>query len=274
MSKKHQKKSQGALVDIALLTGGMVEPKIFEDCLHSVCTEAASVDSKVYVFRNGVPAETRASYDEILQRHPVAVLQNRENRGFPLGANRVIRAGSSPLVMFVTDDVILHDGTLDKLIRRMDDPAVGICGLKLIFPADSTDKGRPAGKIQHVGHGIDVRGEITHPLIGWSPENPKCNVSRDVASVTGACFIVRRKVFSDTGGFFEGYGMGYYEDVDLCMEIRKLGYRVFIDTEATAIHYVGATWAKNKIQTPMAQNRALLRQRKGQMFTHDNWRFY
>jgi len=261
-------------VDIALLTGGTVDPKIFEDCLRSICVEAASIQSKVYVFRNGIPAETKVAYDEILKRYPVAVLQNRENKGFSFGANRAIRVGLSPLVLFVTDDVILHDGTLDRLVRRMDDPAIGICGLKLIFPPDSTDKGRPAGKVQHIGHGIDIRGEIVHPLLGWSPENPKCNVSRDVASVTGACFIVRRNVFNQAGGFFEGYGMGYYEDVDLCMEIRKLGYRVFVDTEATAIHHVGATWIKNKIPTPMAQNRTLLRQRKGNMFTHDSWGFY
>jgi len=273
MSRKHQKNAQNTLVDIALLAGGMVDPKIFEDCLRSICTEAASIQSKVYVFRNGIPAETKAAYDEILQRYPVTVLQNRKNKGFSFGANRAIRAGFSPLVLFVTDDVILDDGTLDKLVRRMDDPTIGLCGLKLIFPADSADKGRSAGKVQHVGHGIDIRGEIVHPLIGWSPENPKCNVSRDVASVTGACFIVRRKVFNEAGGFFEGYGLGYYEDVDLCMEIRKLGHRVFIDTEATAIHYVGSSFMKTK-NAPMAQNRALLRERKGQMFTHDSWRFY
>jgi len=57
------------------------------------------------------------------------------------------------------------------------------------------------------------------------------------------------------------------------MEIRKLGHRVFIDTEATAIHYVGSSFMKTK-NAPMAQNRALLRERKGQMFTHDSWRFY
>lgn len=273
MSKRHAKMIPN-LVDIALLTGGQVDPKIFEDCLHSICIEAASVQSKVYVFRNGIPAETKAAYDEILNRYPVTIIASKENKGFPFGANRVIRSGFSPLVLFITDDVILHDGTLDKLVRRMDDPTIGLCGLKLTFPIDSTDPGRPAGKVQHVGHGIDIRGEIIHPLMAWSPDNPKCNISRDVASVTGACFMVRRKVFNDAGGFFEGYGMGYYEDVDLCLEARRLGHRVFIDTEATAIHYVGATWIKNKIPVPMAQNRMLLRARKGALFTHDSWMYY
>lgn len=273
MSRKHVKTSP-PLVDIAILTAGEIPPELFENCLRSVFTETASVQSKVYVYRNGNPAETKAAYDEILSRYPATVLQNKDNKGFPFGANKAIRAGNAPLVLFISDDVILHAGTLDKLIRRMDDPTIGLCGLKLIFPENSTDPGRPAGKVQHVGHGIDIRGEIVHPLIGWNPANPKCNVSRDVVSVTGATFMVRRKIFNLAGGFFEGFGMGYFEDVDLCLEIRRLGHRVFIDTDATATHYVGSTFAKNKIQAPFEQNKMILRARKQNLFAHDSWLFW
>lgn len=273
MSRKHVKTTP-PLVDIAILTAGVIPPELFEDCLHSIFVETASIQSKVYVFRNGNPPETKAAYDEILKKYPVTVLNSKENKGFPHGANKAIRSGNAPLVLFISDDVILRDGTLDKLIRRMDDPSIGLCGLKLIFPENSTDPGRPAGKVQHVGHGIDIRGEIVHPLIGWNPANPKCNVSRDVASVTGATFIVRRKIFNLAGGFFEGFGMGYFEDVDMCLEIRRLGYRVFIDTEATATHYVGSTFIKSGIQAPFEQNKMLLRARKQHLFAHDSWAFW
>ena len=248
----------------------MVDPKIFEECIHSAQIESASVPSSTYVLKNGCPS----AYRGLLENYPAKVLTSNENTYFPRGANKVIRAGTSTLVMFVTDDIILHDGTLEKLVRRMDDPTIGLCGLKLIFPEDSSDPGRPAGKVQHIGHGVDIRGEIVHPLIGWSPEHPKCNVSRDVASVTGGAFIVRRKVFNQVGGFFEGYGVGYWEDVDLCFGVRELGYRVFIDTEATATHYVGSSYSKSKIKVPIEQNKAILRQRKGKLFVHDSWTFW
>lgn len=274
MSKKNRHPISNTLVDIAILTAGIIEPSVFEKCLSACFQESHTAASKIYLFRDGVPAETKDAYSEILKRYPVSVSQQSDNKGYPYGANRAIKSGTSPLVLFVSDDVILHEGTLQKLVRRMDDPSIGMCGLKLIFPEDSIDVGRPAGKVQHVGHGVDVRGEVTHPLLGWRPGHPKCNISRDVISVTGAAFMVRRKTFIQAGGFWEGYGKGYFEDVDLCLEIRKLNQRVFIDTEATATHYTGATFIKKNDPMPLEHNKMIFRQRKGNLLTHTSWEFW
>jgi len=162
----------------------------------------------------------------------------------------------------------------------MDNPEIGLCGLKLIFPQDSTDPGRPAGRVQHIGHGIDVRGEVTHPLMGWLPENPKCCVSREVQSVTGAVFMVRRSVFIKAGGFFEGYGKGYFEDVDLNLTIQSLptgqgsNYKIWLNAEATATHWTGATFIKKNEPVPMEVNRIILLQRKGKMLINDSFTYW
>jgi GT2 family glycosyltransferase len=155
---------------------------------------------------------------------------------------------------------------VDKLLRRMDDPKIALCGMKLVFPADSTDPARPAGRVQHVGHAVNIRGEIYHPFMGWTADNPKCCVSRPVVSVTGAVFMVRRNAWNQAHGFFEGYGKGYYEDVDLCLTLQKLGYGVFIDAEAIADHYTNATMNEQKDLPPIQNNYQILYQRHGQDF--------
>jgi GT2 family glycosyltransferase len=53
--------------------------------------------------------------------------------------------------------------------------------------------------------------------------------------------MVRRKLFEKAGKFNEGYGVGTFEDAELCLQIRKLGLRVFIYIEAIGTHYTGAT---------------------------------
>jgi GT2 family glycosyltransferase len=131
--------------------------------------------------------------------------------------------------------------------------------------------------VQHIGHAIDIRGNITHPLLGWSPENPRCCVSRELQSVTGAAFIVRRSVFLRAGGFFEGYGRGYFEDVDLNLTIRTIpnghgsNYKVWINAEATADHYAGYTFVKKQEPTNMEGNRMLLLSRKSGLMVNDSW---
>lgn len=270
MSRKRNPVKQ-RLVDICLLTAGVIEPKVFKACVDSIKREMETVESQLYVFRNGSVAETRQAYDEILAGANAKEKHSSEDLGFPAGANRVIRQGTSPLVLFISDDIILDEGALLTLVNRMDNPEIGLCGLKLVFPKDSQDKGRPAGRVQHIGHAIDIRGEITHPLLGWKPENPKCNVTRELQSVTGAVFMVRRSVFLKAGGFFEGYGKGYFEDVDLCLTIRSMGHKIWIDTQATATHYTGATFIKKNQPANMQVNRLILLQRRGSLLVNDSW---
>ncbi len=268
-------------MDIALLTAGYVDPPVFSECISSIKREMETVETSFYVCRNGRVPETQKAYDEILSTIPnTHIKQQSENTGFPRGANLAIKAGTSPLVIFISDDIILHEGTLGKLLKTMEDPTIGLCGLKLVFPKESQDPGRPAGRVQHIGHGIDIRGEVTHPLLGWKPDNPKCCVSREVQSVTGAVFIVRRNVFLRAGGFFEGYGKGYFEDVDLNLTIRTIpngksgNYRIWINAEATATHYAGYTFVKKQEPTNMEVNRMILLQRRGNLLMNDNFTFW
>ena len=277
MSKnRHRTVIRRSLVDIALLTAGYVEPSVFRDCINAIKREMQTVDSTLYVFRDNNPPETRQAYDEILSTIPNAKIKHHSgvNVGFPRGANHAIKAGTSPLVLFISDDIILHEGALQKLVKTMDNPEIGLCGLKLIFPADSSDPGRPAGRVQHIGHAVNIRGEITHPLLGWRPENPKCCISREVQSVTGAVFMVRRNVFLKAGGFFEGYGKGYFEDVDLNLSIRQLGMKIWLNAEATATHHTGATFVKKQEPVDMQGNQMLLLRRKGNLLVNDTFTFW
>ena len=259
------------VLDVAILTAGRLD--LFSKCLDAVLAETQGIPSRIYICENGIHHDLRVAYDEVYKKLPedAKVMKLHNNLGYPGGANRAIRAGTAKLVLFVTDDVILHPGSVNHLLLTMSDERIGICGMKLVFPSDSVDPSRPAGKVQHVGHAMNIKGEIIHPFMGWSADNPKTCVSRDVASVTGAIFMVRRAAFNHAGGFFEGYGVGYYEDADLCFTLRKLGYRVFIDAQAIATHYVNATMDALKVQAPMMQNYDQFRMRHQQGFYWSEW---
>lgn len=278
MSRKNRNNTKKVVhnqIDIALLTCGVVDLHIFRDCVAAIKREMESFNCGFHVFFQRVTQENRKPFSDIIYTVSNAQIRtSTEDLGYPAGANRAIRMGSAPLVLFITDDIILNEGTLKTLVETMENKDIGICGLKLTFPKSSTDKDRPAGRVQHVGHAIDLHGEVVHPLMGWRPENKKCNVSREVQSVTGAVFMVRRELFKKAGGFFEGYGRGYFEDVDLCLTIRAMGSHVYINTNATAEHYTNASMIKINQPVPMTQNRQLFIARKGNMLIHDSWSFW
>lgn len=269
---RHTVKQKQTLIDVCLLTAGRTD--LFEQSIAAVVKQASGFPCAYYVLDNGSPREKQAEYLQILDDYPQAEYKRlNENVGFPAGANRLIKMGNSPLVMFVTDDVMLQDGSIDALVRRMDDRTIALCGMKLLFPDDSKDRFRPAGKIQHVGHAINVRSEIIHVCVGWEADNPKCCQSREMLSVTGAAFMVRRKSFLQAGEFFEGYGKGTFEDVDLCFVLRSMGYKIWMEANAIGTHHVGAT-TQTMGGYNLEQNRAIFLSRHGSEMTWDEYLYW
>lgn len=244
-------------LDIAILTAGRVE--LFEKCVDAILTQYQP-DYKIHVHNNGHPSK---EYELIYKRLPKdsVVIRSNQMSGFSDGANKVIKSGSAPLILFVTDDVFIHDGAIETLLQRMEDKSIGQCGYKFLFPEDSDDKSRPAGKVQHVGMASNIRGDMIHPLIGWSADHPKCCVSKEVLAVTGASFMIRREVFNRIGGFDPIYGRGYYEDMDLSFKVRASGHRVFCDVDAQATHGVAQTFKDLKEKIPFHQNQMIFKTR-------------
>lgn len=252
------------LLDICILT--YKRQDLLLKCLTSVQKELETLEdeARVFVLDNG-------SEPTMKIEHPLEFTRKRlsPNRGFPAGASAAINMGTSPLVLFLSDDIELIPGALQSLLRTMDKPDIGLCGLKLLFPADSVDANRPAGKVQHVGHAVSIRGQIIHPLIGWSDDNPKTCVSGEVFSVTGAAFMVRRRAWKLAGGFDEVFAPGCFEDVDLALKIRSLGYKIWLDANAKAWHYVSATGE----QFPISRNKNIFDARwsSTKMVVWDEW---
>lgn len=259
MSRKN--KFTNTILDIVILTAGRVD--LLEKCIDAILPQMKP-EYRLHIYNNGAPSEEYERVYKNLPEHSV-VYRQKLNLGFPGGANGAIKMGIAPLCLFVSDDIFLHDGAIETLIARMkSDDTIGLCGYKFIFPEDSNDPSRPAGRIQHVGQATNIRGEIVHPMIGWTSTNPKTCISRDVIGVTGASFIVRRQIFSKLGGFDLAFGKGYYEDIDLCLRIKSAGMRVFVETGAVATHGVGQTFAtvqRDSAPINLTQNQMLFKSR-------------
>lgn len=254
------------LLDIVVVTGGRFD--MLKTCLDTVSRFAEKVPLNLWLIDNASDAEERLANDEMfIQEYNWANSAQRwykrltQSQGYPSSNNEGARMGSAPLIMFLNDDVELLSGTIEQVISDFNDPKVGIVGIKLMFPENSTSPIRPAGKVQHVGLALNVRGEPIHPLVGWSKENPKTCITRDVWAVTGACLTVRRELFNKIGGFDDIYGEGTYEDLELCLRTRQLGFRIICDTKALGYHYVSATAEKKRKQFPMQSNILVFRSR-------------
>lgn len=260
--QKHQHHRALSILDVIITTGGRFD--MLEKCLDALYREAQDIPISIYIIDNASPQEERNQNEHLFGYRPELDAKSgiddfkskrlQQEIGFPASNNEGARMGRSPLIMFLNDDVELHEGAIRKVVDTFDDPTIGIVGIKLLFPPTSTSPIRPAGKVQHVGVALDIHGKAYHPLVAWSPTNEKTCKSRDVFAVTGACLSIRRNLFNKLGGFDPSYGMGTWEDVDICLRARQLQSRIYVNTNATGYHYVGATQEKKRVFYPLQQN--------------------
>lgn len=283
-NKPRKRKAMEPIIDIVMGTAGRFD--MLERAIDAVYREAQTNPVHFILIDNGSPIQ-----EKVLNQHLFTYSPNKdpngnvrwdskrlpENMGFPISVNQGSMLGHAPLIMFLSDDVELQPGALDRVIRDMDNPEIGVVGIKLLFPPTSMSPIRPAGKVQHVGIALNIHADPIHPLVGWDPDHPHTKETRiDISAVTGACFTIRRNLFQQGGGFSTDFGKGTYEDVDMCFRVRQMGKKIMMDAEAVGYHYVGATVEKRGENFNLPQNNAIWKTKWMQsgLMQWDEWKWW
>lgn len=200
------------------------------------------------------------------------VTYHKQNTGFAKSSNDAVSLGTSKYIMFMSTDIIMTPSSIKLAIEHMDaNPDIGMIGPKLLFYPNSTDGRRPAGKVQCVGIFFDVLGKPYHPFSAWDADNAMVNIVRDVDATTGAAFLIRRSTWNQLKGFSLDYGRGYFEDVDLCIRLRMLGFKIRILPQMVAYHYTNLSFEHSTTGLSMQRNENVLRGKFENVIPYDDW---
>ncbi len=201
------------------------------ECLTALSQLENQPEYEVIVVDNGSVDGTQ----EFLQSlsGDVQVIRNQENLGFAKACNQGAAAATGDYLVFLNNDTIPMKGWLSALVEEVKaHPDVAIVGSKLLYQ-DRT--------VQHAGVAVDRRSHIPYHIYrGFAETHPAVNKRRELNAVTGACFLIRRSLFQDVGGFDEGYVNGF-EDVDLCFRVRERGHTVVYQPKSAVIHLESET---------------------------------
>lgn len=155
---------------------------------------------------------------------------NPQNLGFACGCNQGALEARGEFVLFLNNDTQTQPGWLEALLNSARETQAGVVGCKLLYPD---------GSIQHAG--IEFINGVPDHRFRHAPANaPEVNQRREFDMVSGACFLMPRKLFLDLGGFDEVFRNGV-EDVDLCLRVREAGRKVVYEPQAVVIHHEGKT---------------------------------
>jgi GT2 family glycosyltransferase len=163
----------------------------------------------------------------------VQVIRNPENHGFAVACNQGAKAASGEFLLFLNNDTIPTEGWLNALVDEVErHPDVAVVGSKLLYED---------GTIQHAGVAFSRNMFGPYHIYQKRPADwPMVNRRREFQCVTAACMLVRRAVFEQAGQFDEGFKNGF-EDVDLCLKIREMKWRIIYRPDSVVYHLESQT---------------------------------
>lgn len=210
-------------------------------CLGSIFSNDRGLNFEVLVADNG-------SYDgcaEMLtQCFPeVHFLQLPKNLGFAAANNLAFAFSTGRNLLFLNPDTEV----VGEALRRMLDalagtPDAGIVGPRLVAP-DFSPQWNCMRCVPTILNQLLDSSVSRRMFPGWWGFDVVAAESHEPIAaqvVPGTCLMVRRDVFAQAGHFNRAYFM-YVEDVDLCCQARKLGWRTYYLHDAVLIHHGAAS---------------------------------
>ncbi|WP_413664516.1 glycosyltransferase family 2 protein [Microbulbifer sp. CNSA002] len=163
------------------------------------------------------------------------VVYGGRNLGYA-GANNlgVKYATADKLVLLNSDIIPSSSGWLSRIERKssgLED--VGVVAPKLVFDD---------GTIQHVGMSFSKSMQFGNLWLNEHPGkgNPEWLLNIDPVTespaVTGACMFITKSLYQSVGGLDETYVLGDFEDSDLCLKLRDMGYRHYVLSDEKLYH--------------------------------------
>lgn len=207
-------------------------------CLKSALSQSREV---VLVDNASESAEFESVVAAFAANPSLKILRSPVNAGFAVACNKGAYASSAPCILFLNPDCIALPGLLEKLSHTLHaNPRIGMVGPLLLNP-DGTEQGGGRRSIptpwksfvRAFGLWRILRRHDFHMESTAPPLFPV-----EVDAISGACMMVKRSAFEKVGGFDEGFFL-HCEDLDLCMEFKKLGWNIVFSPSAIVLHGKG-----------------------------------
>ena len=164
---------------------------------------------------------------ELIARHADVITYRRVAfRGLPLARNYGWQRARHEAIVFVDDDIRCGPVLASEHLRALDLPGVGLVAGGIDTPGRAADlRSRPGA----------YRRWTASPLRGFAATG-----EGDADHAAGCNFSAWRPALAAAGGLDEALGRGaaLYEETDLCLRVRRAGFRVYFNGQARLTHLV------------------------------------
>jgi GT2 family glycosyltransferase len=190
-------------------------------CLDSI-RKHTHEEFELIVVDNGSKDST---IDYLKKQTDVISVFNDANYGFAKGCNIGVEQSTGENVLFLNNDTVVTENWLTTMLRVLySNDNIGMVG-----PVSNYCSGSQQIPVAyHALHELDeFVKEHSSKYKGQSYSHPR---------LVGFCLLVKKKLLDEIGVFDEQFGVGTYEDDDLCLRAIKKGYDLKIVLDSFVHH--------------------------------------
>lgn len=204
-------------------------PEVLGRCLKSIFEKTTYPNFEVLLMDNETTDQSALA---LMKEYPVRQIPFPNPFNFSRANNLGSAAATGELLLFLNNDTeIIAEDWLQHLAYYTQQADVGAAGAVLAYE-DRT--------VQHAGVALGMRGTADHTMrrfpLGADGYAGSLSCAREVSVVTGACLMIRKSVYEEIGGFNEHYFTAY-QDVDVCLRLRRRGLRIICTPRALLHHH-------------------------------------
>jgi GT2 family glycosyltransferase len=174
----------------------------------------------------------------------VRVIPLGQNLGFCQGYNQALAQVEADYYVLLNSDVEVTPGWLEPMLQLLEEnPRIGACQPKIrsFHQRQHLEyAGAGGGYLDRWGYPF-CRGRLFDTV---EEDRGQYDDVCPVFWATGACLLVRARLYRDLGGLDQDF-FAHMEEIDFCWRLQNAGYQVYYCGQSHVYHVGGGTLPKN-----------------------------
>ncbi|MGK0322222.1 MAG: GT2 family glycosyltransferase [Psychroserpens sp.] len=232
-------------MDISIIIVNFNSANYTINCIESIYKHTKNVTFEIIVVDNNSSLEDIKTLNTFLQIKPFNFLKSKINLGFGGGNHFGYQFAKGKHYAFINNDAELTENTLLKLLNYSNENKnAGVLGLHQV------NKEKERFKYSYRQF-IDLKYHLFNQKKPHKYYSKKTNSDLtspfEVDLVSGAFMFFKKEAYEVSGGFDPNIFL-FYEEMDICLRLKKNSYKTIFYPESTFIHYMGKSSSNVKIK--------------------------
>ena len=211
------------------------QPRLLEQCVRSILEKTEYDNYEIIGLDNQSQEPATHRLLESLADADDRVRFEHYDHPFNFSAINNFGAGLAEgehLLLLNNDTEVIAPEWLGAMLAHSQREEVGAVGAKLLYPDD---------RIQHAGAILGIGGVAghSHKFLDNSANGyfSRPHLAQNISAVTGACLMVKRRLYEQLGGLEERNLCIAFNDIDFCIRLRETGLLNIYQPAAVLYHH-------------------------------------